>query len=347
MAVASTRSTPSSGQTDRRLRHLERQAATATNPRDSWPGASASSVAVDHAEAVTSQPATNSIDVQARHVLVPFDGSEFALAAMPTARALAERFAAELHTISASDGDADADRLRASASAALGVPVEDGHVGVVDGGDAAEVIARRAEELGDCVVCVSTHGRGRLSGAVIGSVARSLFQRSTSPIVALGPSADRPGWSPSPRWPVPLSVPRNGGLRGRVRHVRRGAPGRVRLGPGARDVAYDPHGRRGRAPPLRPDGHESRYGASADAPTYIHELVQRWAETAPEVSGHVVRDPISPASGIRTYLDQQPAGLVALTSHARSGVQRVLLGAAAANIVHASVSPCLVVPLHR
>jgi len=34
-----------------------------------------------------------------------------------------------------------------------------------------------------------------------------------------------------------------------------------------------------------------------------------------------------------------------LTTHARSGVQRVLLGAAAASIVHASVAPCLVAPV--
>lgn len=59
----------------------------------------------------------------------------------------------------------------------------------------------------------------------------------------------------------------------------------------------------------------------------------------------VSRDPIGPASGLRVHLDQRPAGLVALTTHARSGVQRALLGAAAASIIHASVAPCLVAPV--
>ncbi|MGH3371386.1 MAG: universal stress protein [Nocardioidaceae bacterium] len=89
----------------------------------------------------------------------------------------------------------------------------------------------------------------------------------------------------------------------------------------------------------------NRYGPDGDAQTYIDALVEHWDGTAPEVTGQVVRDPLNPASGIRAHLDQQPAGLVALTSHARSGVERVLFGAAAANIVHASVTPCLVVPL--
>jgi nucleotide-binding universal stress UspA family protein len=40
-------------------------------------------------------------------------------------------------------------------------------------------------------------------------VARSLLQRSAEPLIALGPAADNPGWSPRPRgWPEPLSVPR-------------------------------------------------------------------------------------------------------------------------------------------
>ncbi len=59
----------------------------------------------------------------------------------------------------------------------------------------------------------------------------------------------------------------------------------------------------------------------------------------------VVYDPISPADGVRRYLDEHPAGLVAVTTHARTGLRRVLLGADAANIVHASTAPNLVIAL--
>ena len=66
---------------------------------------------------------------------------------------------------------------------------------------------------------------------------------------------------------------------------------------------------------------------------------------AAEVGTEVVYDPISPADGVRAYLDRHPAGLVAVTTHARTGLRRVLVGADAANIVHASTAPTLVVPL--
>ena len=44
---------------------------------------------------------------QYRHVLVPLDGSEFAAAAVPTARALAERFAADLQAVSVAEAPGD------------------------------------------------------------------------------------------------------------------------------------------------------------------------------------------------------------------------------------------------
>ena len=46
---------------------------------------------------------------------------------------------------------------------------------------------------------MATRGRGRFGGALVGSVARSVLQRADSPVIALGPSADNPGWSPRPR----------------------------------------------------------------------------------------------------------------------------------------------------
>jgi nucleotide-binding universal stress UspA family protein len=264
---------------------------------------------------------------------------------MPTARALAERLGADLHTISVAGADDDADRLRALASAMLGVDGGD-RVLVMTGGDPAEAIARRAEELGPCVVCLTTHGRGRLRGAVVGSVARSVLQRSPAPMIALGPMADNPGWSPRPRsWPEPLSVPR-------IVACVDGSDASEQVLPAA--VVW------GRAlgmsltiltvvedapPPVRPEFHGSRYGARVDAEDYIQELVQQWRGGLPEVDGEVIRDPIGPASGVRAHLDRRPAGLVAVTTHARSGVRRVLLGAEAANIVRASVAPCLVTPV--
>jgi nucleotide-binding universal stress UspA family protein len=58
-----------------------------------------------------------------------------------------------------------------------------------------------------------------------------------------------------------------------------------------------------------------------------------------------VYDPIGIAAGMRQHLSEEPAGLIALTTHARSGMQRIRLGAAAADIVRNATAPALVVPL--
>jgi nucleotide-binding universal stress UspA family protein len=284
-------------------------------------------------------------ELEVRHVLVPLDGSELSLQAMPTARELARRLGADVQTVSVV-GAEDADRVRILASAAVGAEMGEDRVFVVRDGEPAEVIARRARELGSCVVCMSPHGRGRLRGAVIGSVARSVLERSEGPIVALGPMADNPGWTPRPwDWPEPLSVPRIvacvDGSDAAEQVLPLAATWAQALNMSMTIVTMIEDA----PPPERPERLKSRYGSHADAESYIDALAQEWGTGPCDVDGLVVRDPLGPASGLRAHLEERPAGLVAVTTHARSGWRRALLGAGAASIVRASVAPCLVAPV--
>jgi nucleotide-binding universal stress UspA family protein len=294
---------------------------------------------------LTGQSSAATLEVEFKHVLVPLDGSDFSLTALPTARALAERFGAELRTISVAKSNDDAARVCDLVSSTLGGDVADGHTVVVAGGKPGDEIARRASDLGSCLVCLSTHARGRLYGAAIDSVARSVMRRLGNAIVALGPSADRPGWYPTPRlWPVPLSIRRivacvDGSAASEELLPTVAAWARA-LGMSLTILTVVDD-----APsPTRSSQRASRYGSSRDVEQYVSNLTQKWQEGALDVSGLVLKDPIGPASAIRSYLAQQPAGLVAVKTHARSGVQRLLGGAAAASIVRTSVAPCLVVP---
>jgi nucleotide-binding universal stress UspA family protein len=285
-------------------------------------------------------------DFRIANILVPLDGSEFALRAMPTARAVARRLGADVHTISVARRSDHAEHLRALASGTLDVDLHDDRVVVVSHVEPASAIETRARELTPCIVCLTTHGRGRLRGALVGSVARSLLQRSPDPIIALGPMADNPGWTPRPRsWPEPLSVPRivacvdGSDTSEEVLPLAATWARALHMSLTVLTVIDD-------APPqIRSEPASPRYGSHGSAERYINELVQRWGTLVPEIDGEVVRDPIGPAAGIRLHLDERPAGLVALTTHARSGMQRVLLGAAAASIVEASSAPSLVAPV--
>lgn len=291
-----------------------------------------------------SAPVPPGPDVAVDHVLVPLDGSELALAALPTARALAARFGARLHTVSVARDATEAPRLRSLAAAALGVGLDDPQLHVVVGDDPAASIVGQAEQLDRSVVCLSSHGRGRLSGAVIGSVARSILQRTPRPLVVLGPNADRPLWFPVRSWPEPLSVPRIvacvDGSRASEAVLPVSAGWARALGAELTilTVVQDT------PEPLRPREPAEHYLPTGDPQTYLEELVGRWRTSAPEVTVVRQADPLSPASGVRAHLEEAPAGLVALTAHAREGWSRVALGAAAADITYASTVPCLIVP---
>jgi nucleotide-binding universal stress UspA family protein len=300
---------------------------------------------------VDDQPFERSVMPRYRHVLVPLDGSAFAAAAMPTARALAERFGADVQTISIAASEGEAGRLRAHASEQLGGAMSDAASVVVDA-DPVVAIGRRCLEIGDCLLCMSTHGRGRVSGAVIGSVARAVLRSSKDPLVVVGPQADRPPalvrsgsvWRRPRSWPPPLSV---GGI---VACVDGTSSSEAILPTAAAwadafgmtltvvTVAEDV------PPPIQTGAVQKRRFGPAEPDEYLARLAVGPPGASPRAASRVVYDPIGVASGLRAYLSNEPAALVALATHARSGLDRVRFGAAAADIVRSATAPALVVP---
>jgi nucleotide-binding universal stress UspA family protein len=283
------------------------------------------------------------------HVLVPLDGSALAAAALPTARALAARFGAGVHTISVVGSEKEGDHLRADASEHLDGRIND-RIVVVDA-DPVSAIRRRCVELGDCLLCMSSHGWGRVVGAMIGSVARALLQSSTDPMVVVGPNADRPEalvrsgsvYRRPGSWPPPLSS-------GSIVACVDGTPPSEAILPIAAawarafDMALSVLTVAEDIPPPLPGrtGLARSFGLD-DPEEYVAGLAERFTGPTP-VAGLVVYDPISVASGIRTYVAHEPVALVALAAHGRSGMDRVRSGATAADIVRNVTVPALVIP---
>jgi nucleotide-binding universal stress UspA family protein len=295
-------------------------------------------------ESTMIQPVQRAAAPMYRTILVPLDGSDLAAGAIATARALARRFDAAIHTIGVAAIDVEIDELRSHAAKALGVPVDDPSVHVVVGDDVAGAIRARAARLESCLVCLSTHGLGRVEGAMLGSVARDVLEQGHEPVVAVGPrvALGDHGPVPSPLLDVdhlvacvdgtpdsegviPVAAAWAAALRMRLTIVTVAEPS---------------------PPPLRSEAAWRRHhGPDMDADEYARRLAERWAQAAPGLRARAVYDPIGPADGMRDDLAREPAGLIAVASHLRTGLQRVVLGAAAADIVRVSSAPALVVPL--
>jgi nucleotide-binding universal stress UspA family protein len=282
-----------------------------------------------------------------RHVVLPLDGSDFAARAAPTAQALAERLGAALHTVSVVEDSSDTDHMRLHASDVIGSDAAE-RVHVVVDADPVDGIERVCSEFGAAVLCMSTRGRGRAVGAFVGSVARSLLERSTEPVVAVGSSAERPPdfvSRRSPRLPVPLAVPHLvacvDGTEPSITVLPTAVAWATTLGMSLTILTVaDPT-----LPPLEPGGAWTRrYGPDGDAEHHVGELVSQWRDAGAEVSGEVAYDPISPARGVQTYLAEHPAGLLAVTTQARQGWARLRFGAVAAEIVRTASVPTVVVP---
>jgi nucleotide-binding universal stress UspA family protein len=98
-------------------------------------------------------------------------------------------------------------------------------------------------------------------------------------------------------------------------------------------------------PPVRIGAPWRRHhGPDEDADDYMRRLGEAWELEALGLDTIVVYDPIGPGSGMKDYLAAHPTGLVAVTSRLRDRLPHLVLGSGAADIVHASTAPVLVIP---
>lgn len=256
-------------------------------------------------------------------VLVPLDGSEGSEAALDPARALAGRFGAELHAVSA--GVARAERWWWERYASE-LPDRRGEVTLhlSADGDVAGTVLATARDLAPCLVCLATHGRAR-SAAIVGSTFARLAARADAPLVAVGP-----GVVPADRSPGRLLVCLDGSPT-----AERALP--VAAG-WARRFGWSLSVATAADPVMRPPEHEP-------APSsYLDEIAARRDLAGLPVDATVLWGAADPHVVIGDLLDEQPADLVVLTTHARTGLARVALGSEAARIIRRCPVPVLVVP---
>jgi nucleotide-binding universal stress UspA family protein len=121
-------------------------------------------------------------------LVVPLDGSEFAERALPVASRLARRLDGEVIAMTSRwDGRLDTPDEYLRSIAKWTTDVETTLVHDKDAVDAIEFVAHDGP---DRTVCMTSHGRGGLRWAVLGSVAEAVVRRVPQPTLLVGRHCD-------------------------------------------------------------------------------------------------------------------------------------------------------------
>ena len=258
-------------------------------------------------------------------VLVPLDGSERAEQALRPAVELAERMHADLVLMSTEWEGTRLDTVRHYLDVQIAFLERDARPVVVLDREAPEAILLAAREPG-ALVCMTTHGRGGVATAVLGSVAEAVVRGSNGPVVLLGPRM-RSDWvlstSPTMLAGFDGSAPGCAAIRA-AGDLAAALGARVRVIEIARlpDVVNVARFRVGHVDALK---------------EAVGELRVTGVEAAYEVL-----DGVDVADTLLSEAARTDAALLALGTHGRHGVARAVFGSVTTRVVRHATVPVLV-----
>lgn len=290
-----------------------------------------------------------------RRILVPLDGSAFAEAALPLALELSRRTGADIRLVTvlepvtsyAYEGweGAAQDWTQRYLEDVL-ERIEDDAEGEVDhvvrNGHTVDTLQQEAEDWGADLVVMASHGRGALSRLWLGSVADGFIRQTNLPLLVVRPEekAERPDdFSHSFRT---ILVPLDGSelsetalehaiefgeLFGATYHLTRVVSYPVDLA-----SPYLPH--------TTQMNREVVEDAKRSAATYLENRAASLRERDLDVTTSVVTDP-QPGRGVIAEVDEAKADMVAMSTHGRRGLSRVMLGSTADKVLRGLHKPLL------
>lgn len=298
-------------------------------------------------------------------IMVALDGSDFSACALPAAAALARRTGAKLNLVVVFDpstllhfmpGDASipvhdasmADercktlRLwieeQAASISNTGVPA----TGVLLEGTVVEALAEHVITTSAELVIMTTHGRSGLDRLRLGSVASSFLGRATVPVFLVRPTgadAPKPGHE-LPTGKMLITLDGSDFSESMLPHAARFAEAigsKIEL-----LTVADPA-----ASPLALFGADALFVddyVSGDEESDSHRYLQQQAKKLDEklVAGISVQSDTSAARAIVRYVQAADPGVIALATHGRSGLVRMILGSVADKVLQGVEQPMLV-----
>jgi nucleotide-binding universal stress UspA family protein len=301
-----------------------------------------------------------------RSILVPLDGSGFAEQALPVALALAgasgarlellmvhqsfelwdtaarpaqmeERWSADLRERERDYLAGIADRLRAAGVSDPGTDLAEGPV--------ASSIAAYARHHAIDIIVLTTHARSGLERAWLGSVAGGVIREAASPVLVVRPVEPSPDvLQPVERWRRIL-VAWDGSEEATAALDQ--ATSLANLMDAELIIAHSIAPYSGPASPYIPHtaelDREILEQRREDAELSVAKAKDRVAERAPDIVARgIVEAHPNPARGILQLTGQYHVDLIAMGTHGRGGLGRVLLGSVADKVIRGADRPVLV-----
>lgn len=263
-------------------------------------------------------------------VVVPLDGSERAETALPTAAALVRNGGAMLELVGVvHDGVAQAAQADYLSKIAADIEAPQVTTRVLIGNHPGEHIAALQQHRPEVIVCMATHGRTGLAQTAFGSVAAEVVRRGHGPVVLVGPHADSHGIAGFDRlvtcldgsklsetilptvtsWAVGLSLELD-----LVEVLARDVREQMR-------AAHIPS----------TDIREDAYLARTSSDLQREGLAVTW---------EVLHDD-HPGKAIVGFASARDGCLIAMATHGRGGLARLVAGSVAASVVHTAHCPVL------
>lgn len=304
--------------------------------------------------------AARQVESMYRTLLVPIDGSADSARVLPVAAALARRTGARLHVALVHDPSAfipfvpgevsvpvyDAeveqefrrrdDRLLQEAVASLtqaGVAAE----GALLEGTVVEALVEHATAIGAELVVMATHGHGGFTRLRLGSVATAFLHHTPAPVflVRSTPEEASPGL---PTGPLLVTLDGSPFAEAILPHARTFAEA-TGMAMGLVGVVV-PH-----AVPMAPFGAEALLADPSVLEAEeqgLAQYLQRMARSCPAgTTVHAVTD-MAVARAIIDEAGRQHAGALAIATHGRGGLKRLVLGSVADEVLTHATYPMLV-----
>jgi nucleotide-binding universal stress UspA family protein len=258
-------------------------------------------------------------------VIVPVDPTRSPTLAISIAASLARQAGLDVELVAVPPLGLTSDaylRARVEEAIAAGAPEARGNLLVTTGAPAAAIVDR-AERADAVLVCMATHGRGRVGNVVLGSVSAAVVRRSSVPVLLVGPVVSAAGDR------VRRLVTCLDGSELAERAVPAAAELAHRLDAEVVLVRVVPHERARPGPGACPDLE------------YLHNVAERIPDLP--VAVELVHDR-EPAQAIARYVSGREHSVVVMGTHGRSGLQELVLGSVARGVIHRADCPVLVVP---